>query len=172
MGHQIIPYITEAEIKERVRTLGRQIAEDYSGTDVLLIAILNGSTIFLADLIRATDLNLTVDFMAVSPFEEGGGVRILKDLSVDIAEKNVLIVEDLLDTGNTLTTVVDILRSRGVNSLKICSLLDKSAHRTTNVPVEYVGFVIPDRYVVGYGMDYEEQYRNLPYIGFIEYTED
>ena len=172
MGHRINPYITEEEIRDRIRVLGKQIAEDYKGTDLLLVAILNGSTVFLADLIRATDLNLTVDFLAVSPFEEGGGLRIRKDLSTDISEKNVLIVEDLLDTGSTLTTVVDILRSRGVNSLKICSLLDKSAHRTTNVPVEYVGFVIPDHYVVGYGMDYEEQYRNLPYIGFIEYTED
>lgn len=172
MGHRIIPYITEQEIKDRVRILGQQITEDYSGTDVVLVSILTGSTVFLADLIRATDLNLTVDFMAISAFEDGSGLRIRKDLSTDIAEKNVLIVEDLLDTGDTLTNVVDILRSRGVNSLKICALLDKSAHRTTNVPVEYVGFVIPDRYVVGYGMDYEEQYRTLPYIGFMEYTED
>ncbi len=178
MGYKITPYITESELKARTQELADQISADYRGKEVLMISILKGAVVFLTDLMRAVsqDVSVGIDFMVVSSYgdstESSGTVKIVKDLSVDIAGKDVLIVEDILDSGNTLSKIVEILKSRGVNSLKIVSLLDKPARHTHMVPVEYTGFVIPDKFVVGYGLDYGEKHRNLPYVGVIEFTED
>lgn len=177
MGYTITPYITEQEIRTRTKELAEQIKKDYEGKPILLISILKGAVVFLTDLMRALETeDVTIDFMVVSSYghgiESSGHVKITKDLSVDIAGKDVLIVEDILDSGNTLSTIIEILRGRGVNSLRICSLLDKPSRRTTVVPLEYTGFVIPDKFVVGYGLDYNEKHRNLPYIGVVEFTEN
>ena len=177
MGYTITPYITEQEIRTRTKELAEQIKKDYEGKPILLISILKGAVVFLTDLMRALETeDVTIDFMVVSSYghgtESNGHDKITKDLSVDIAGKDVLIVEDILDSGNTLSTIIEILRGRGVNSLRICSLLDKPSRRTTVVPLEYTGFVIPDKFVVGYGLDYSEKHRNLPYIGVVEFTEN
>lgn len=175
MEYKITPYITEEELRNRVKELAAQISEDYRGKEILMVSILKGAVVFLTDLMRAVDGDVTIDFMVVSSYGDGtessGRVKIVKDLSVDIAGKDVLIVEDILDSGNTLSKVVEILRSRGVNSLKIVALLDKPARHTHVVPVEYTGFVIPDKFVVGYGLDYSEKYRHLPYVGVVEFIE-
>lgn len=176
MEYKITPYITEEELKARIKELAAQISEDYKGKEILMVSILKGAVVFLTDLMRAVDGDVTIDFMVVSSYGDGtessGRVKIVKDLSVDIAGKDVLIVEDILDSGNTLSKVVEILQSRGVNSLKIVSLLDKPARHTHVVPVEYTGFVIPDKFVVGYGLDYGEKYRHLPYVGVVEFIEE
>lgn len=176
MEYKITPYITEEELKSRIKELAAQISEDYKGKEILMVSILKGAVVFLTDLMRAVDGDVTIDFMVVSSYGDGtessGRVKIVKDLSVDIAGKDVLIVEDILDSGNTLSKVVEILRSRGVNSLKIVSLLDKPSRHTHVVPVEYTGFVIPDKFVVGYGLDYGEKHRNLPYVGVVEFIEE
>ena len=168
--------ITRDQIAARVAEMGKEIAKDYEGKELLVVGILRGSVPFMADLIREIDNPLTIDFMSVSSYgastKTSGVVRILKDMESDIAGKHVLIVEDILDSGNTLSTIIEILRGRGVNSLRICSLLDKPSRRTTVVPLEYTGFVIPDKFVVGYGLDYNEKHRNLPYIGVVEFTEN
>ncbi len=176
MEYKITPYITEEELRNRVKELAAQISEDYRGKEILMVSILKGAVVFLTDLMRAVDGDVTIDFMVVSSYGDGtessGRVKIVKDLSVDIAGKDVLIVEDILDSGNTLSKVVEILRSRGVNSLKVVALLDKPARHTHVVPVEYTGFVIPDKFVVGYGLDYSEKYRHLPYVGMVEFIEE
>ncbi len=176
MGYNITPYITEEELKTRIKELAAQISEDYKGKEVLMVSILKGAVVFLADLMREVDLDVRIDFMVVSSYGDGtessGVIKIVKDLSVDIAGKDVLIVEDILDSGNTLSKLIDILRARNVNSLKIVSLLDKPSRHTHVVPIEYTGFTIPDKFVVGYGLDYQEKHRNLPYVGVIEFTED
>ncbi|MBQ1272864.1 MAG: hypoxanthine phosphoribosyltransferase [Clostridia bacterium] len=176
MGYNITPYITEEELKVRIKELAAQISEDYKGKEVLMVSILKGAVVFLTDLMREVDLDVRIDFMVVSSYgnstESSGAVKIVKDLSVDIAGKDVLIVEDILDSGNTLSKLIDILRARGANSLKIVSLLDKPSRHVQVVPIEYTGFTIPDKFVVGYGLDYQEKHRNLPYVGVIEFTED
>ncbi len=177
MGYHITPYITEDELKTRIKELAAQISQDYNGKEVLMVSILKGAVVFLTDLMREVEgPDVRIDFMVVSSYgdstESSGRIKISKDLSVDIAGKDVLIVEDILDSGNTLSKVVEILRGRGVNSLKIVSLLDKPARHTHVVPVEYTGFVIPDKFVVGYGLDYGEKHRNLPYIGVVEFDEN
>lgn len=177
MGYTITPYITEEELKTRTKELAAQISEDYKGKELLMVSILKGAVVFLTDLMREVkDVDVRIDFMVVSSYGDGtessGRVKILKDLSVDIAGKDVLVVEDILDSGNTLSKIVEILNGRGVNSLKIVSLLDKPSRHVNVVPVEYTGFVIPDKFVVGYGLDYQEKHRNLPYVGQIEFTEE
>ena len=176
MGYNITPYITEEELKARIKELAAQISEDYKGKEVLMVSILKGAVVFLTDLMREVDLDVHIDFMVVSSYgnstESSGAVKIVKDLSVDIAGKDVLIVEDILDSGNTLSKLIDILRARGANSLKIVSLLDKPSRHVQVVPIEYTGFTIPDKFVVGYGLDYQEKHRNLPYVGVVEFTED
>ena len=168
--------VTREEIAASIKKLGQQITNDYQGKDLVVVCILKGACIFFTDLIREIDLPLEIDFMVVSSYGDGtessGRIKILKDLSVDIAGKDVLIVEDILDSGNTLSKIVEILNGRGANSLKIVSLLDKPARHVNVVPVEYTGFVIPDKFVVGYGLDYQEKHRNLPYVGQIEFTEE
>lgn len=163
--------ISEEEIANKVKELAKQIEKDYEGEQLLVVGILKGASIFVSDLIRKIDLDVNIDFMSVSSYgngtESSGTVRILKDLDVDIAGKNVLIVEDIIDSGLTLSNLVKELKIRNPKSLKLCTLLDKPQRRTSNIPVDYVGFVIEDKFIVGYGIDWAEKYRNLPYIGSV-----
>lgn len=163
--------ITEEELREAVSRLGAQISKDYRNKKLKLISVLKGSVIFLADLARCIDTSLEMDFMAVSSYNSGvktsGVVRIIKDLDKPIEGNDILIVEDILDSGMTLRYLLDMLRERGPASIKIATLLDKPDRRQTDVQSDYVGFVVPDEFVVGYGLDYNEKYRNLPYVGVL-----
>jgi hypoxanthine phosphoribosyltransferase len=156
-------------ISERVAELGAQIAADYAGRDLRLVTVLKGGLIFLADLARAIDAPLTLDFMAVSSYATGapGAVRITKDLDDPIEGAAVLVVEDIIDTGLTLNYVLSNLRSREPASLEVCTLLDKDVRRIVDLPIAYTGFEIPDRFVVGYGLDLRGYHRNLPYVGTV-----
>ena len=171
MKHTVEVMIPEAEIKARIAELGRQITERYkdSGSDMVLVGLLRGSFMFMADLCREVQVSHEVDFMTASSYGSGMSttrdVKILKDLDEDIRGKDVLIVEDIIDSGNTLSKVREILSLREPKSLAICTLLDKPSRREVNVPVEFIGFSIPDEFVVGYGIDYAQRYRHLPYIG-------
>ncbi|MFU0800051.1 MAG: hypoxanthine phosphoribosyltransferase [Xylanivirga thermophila] len=160
--------IDEPTLKKRISELGAQITEDYRDKDLIVVGILKGAVIFLSDLVKEIDLPLSMDFMAVSSYglstHSSGVVRILKDLDQEIEGKDVLIVEDIVDTGLTLHYLVENLKSRKPNSLKICCCLDKPSRREVPVNVDYVGFDIPDEFVVGYGLDYGEKYRNIPHI--------
>jgi len=160
--------ISKEELEAKVKELGQMITRDYKDKDLMIVGILKGCVIFLSDLIREIDLPLTMDFMVVSSYgsstKSSGVVRIIKDLEKDIAGKDVLIVEDIVDTGLTLNYLVDYLKSRNANSVKICTLLEKPDRRKVEVDLEYVGFHIPDEFVVGYGLDYAEVYRNLPFV--------
>ncbi len=163
---------TPSQLEARVRELGAAITRDYSGRELLLVGILKGSYVFLADLSRAIALPCKVDFMAVSSYGDGccssGQVRIIKDLSQDIAGKDVLLVEDILDSGNTLFHLTRLLRQRGPASLKLCTLLDKPERRKQDIQADYRGFSVPDAFLVGYGLDYAENYRTLPYVGILK----
>ena len=161
------------QIRERIVELGSQITSEYAGKDLVLVGVLKGSCVFLADLMRSVDLNLTIDFMSVSSYKDGtkssGDVEILKDLSNSIRDKHVVIVEDIVDTGLTLTRLVEILGSRGAASIKIATFLDKPEPRIKKeLVVDYTGFVIPNKFVVGYGLDAAGRYRNLPFIAVVK----
>jgi len=161
------------DIKTRIADLGRQITADYQGGDLVLVGVLKGSCVFMADLMRAIDLPMKIDFMSVSSYKDGtvstGDVEILKDLSNPIRGKDVLVVEDIIDTGLTLTRLLDILGSRGANSIKLASFLDKPEPRINKeLKLDYTGFVIPNEFVVGYGLDAAGRYRNLPFIGVVK----
>lgn len=164
--------IPQSALQKRVTALGEMITEDYKGKKILLISILKGSCVFMTDLIRSIDLPLAIDFMYVSSYGSGtttsGMAKIIKDLDVDISGKDVLIVEDILDSGVTLSHVMDILKARKPASLRLCALLNKPDRRKVDVKLDYEGFVIPDEFVVGYGLDYDELYRNLPYVGVLK----
>nr|WP_293699194.1 hypoxanthine phosphoribosyltransferase [uncultured Peptostreptococcus sp.] len=168
--------LSQEEIENKVTELAKQIEKDYEGQDLLLVGILKGASVFVADLMRKINLNVNIDFMSVSSYGSGtvssGTVKILKDLDVDIKDKNVLIVEDIIDSGITLRNLYDTLMTREPRSLKLCTLLNKPARKKVDVNVDYVGFVIEDKFIVGYGIDYDEKYRNLPYIAIIEDVED
>ena len=167
---------SQEEIEAKVIELAKQIEKDYKGQDLLLVGILKGASVFVADLMRKIDLNVNIDFMSVSSYGSGtvssGTVKILKDLDVDIKDKNVLIVEDIIDSGITLRNLYDTLMTREPRSLKLCTLLNKPARKKVDVDVDYVGFVIEDKFIVGYGIDYDEKYRNLQYIAIVEDVED
>lgn len=172
--HQDVENIlfSEEQLRERVKALGAQITADYAGKEPVLASVLRGSYIFMADLTRAIDLPVTVDFMAVSSYGSGttssGQVEIKKDLSDTIEGRDLIIVEDILDSGNTLYYLIDMLKARKPNSIRICTLMDKPARRTKPIQADYVGFEIPDAFIVGYGLDYAERYRNLPYVGVLK----
>ena len=163
---------TQEELEKRVRELAAQITADYQGKEIILISVLRGSFVFMADLCRSIGLDVTVDFMAVSSYGGGtsstGQVQITKDLSGDISGKHVIVVEDILDSGNTLSYLLKLLEQRKPASIRLCTLLDKPERRTKPVEVSYSGFTIPDAFVVGYGLDYAEHYRGLPYIGILK----
>lgn len=157
---------TARDIRERVRDLGSAITRDYAGRSPVLISILKGGAMFHADLLRAIGVRARVDFMSISSYGAGasGVVRIMKDLDEDIGRQDVIVVEDIADTGLTLSYLLSTLRARDPASLEVCALLDKSVRRITPIDIRYRGFDCPDRFVVGYGLDYEERYRNLPFI--------
>ena len=165
--------ISEEEIRHRVCELGRQISSDYPGESLLLVGILKGSAIFLADLIRAIDLPVDYDFVAISSYgsdtRSSGVVRLLKDLESGVGDRHVIIVEDIVDTGWTLrmSYIVENIKARGASSVKVCALLDKPSRRQVEVDIHYRGFEIEDLFVVGYGLDYDGRYRNLPYVGVL-----
>ena len=166
--------ITEEEIKRRVKELGAEISKDYEGEMPVLVGILKGAVVFYADLCRAIPLPLSMDFMAVSSYgnktKASGEVEIRKDLSRSIEGKHVIVVEDIIDSGFTLTYLSRVLASRGAKSVKICTLLDKPSRRAPGITlkVDYSGFEVPDEFVVGYGLDFAEKYRNLPFIGVLK----
>jgi hypoxanthine phosphoribosyltransferase len=165
--------LTEEQIARRVAELGARITADYQGGPLTLVSVLKGSLPFMADLMRAIDLPLRIDLMEVSSYggsttESSGLVRILKDLSASIAGEDVLIVEDIIDTGLTLNYLIRYLRGKNPKSLRICTLLDKPARRLVEIPVDYIGFEIPDQFVIGYGLDYGEVYRNLRFVGVLK----
>ena len=160
------------ELEKRVAELGARITEDYRGKDVLMVGILKGAGVFFSDLIRHVDIPVAIDFMAISSYgsatKSSGVVRILKDLDNAISGRHVIIVEDIVDTGKTLAFLKETLLARGAASLKICTLLDKPDRRQVEIEADYFGFVIPNEFVVGYGLDYAEKYRNLPDIGVLK----
>ena len=163
---------TEEEIKDAAKRLADRINADYAGQEVVFVGLLKGSVQFMADLIKHIDLMCTVDFMCVSSYGNGtkstGRVNIIKDLSEPIDDKNVIIVEDIIDSGNTLNFINRYFSAKNANSVRICTLLDKPSRREVEIHVDYVGFEVPDEFVVGYGLDYREYYRNLPYIGVLK----
>lgn len=161
------------DIAARIKELGKQITEEYQGKELVLVGVLKGSVLFLADLMREIDLKMTIDFMSVSSYKDAtvssGDVEILKDLTNPIRGKDVIIVEDIVDTGLTLFRLTELLSSRGANSLKIATLLDKPEPRIKkDLKIDYKGFVIPNKFVVGYGLDAANRYRNLPFIGVVK----
>lgn len=164
--------ITEEELKARVSEIGKKITEDYKGKDIVFIGVLKGCFVFMADLLRAVDLHCEMDFMAASSYGSGtsttGAVKITKDLSRDIAGKDVIIVEDILDTGLTLSYLKKYLQTHEPASISIVTLLDKPERHIENIRADYFCFTVPDEFVVGYGLDYDEDYRNLPYIGVLK----
>lgn len=164
---------SKQQIRDRIRELGDQITRDYADKDLVLVSVLKGSCVFLADLMRVIDLKLTIDFMSVSSYKNEmrstGDVEILKDLSNSIRGKDVLVVEDIIDTGLTLSRLLDILGSRGANSIKLASFLDKPEPRIKKeLSIDYTGFVVPNKFVVGYGLDAAGRYRNLPFIAVVK----
>ena len=164
--------ITTDKLQERIRQMGEQIARDYAGRRPELICVLKGAMVFLSDLMRAIDLNLSIDYIAVSSYGKGvkssGEVKIIKDLDEPLQGRDIILVEDILDTGLTLSYLVNSFRARGATSVKIATLLNKPERRKVDVHADYIGFDIPDEFVVGYGLDYAERYRNLPYIGVVK----
>jgi len=165
--------IPEAKLKERVKELGREISRDYEGKKIMAICILRGGVMFLTDLIRHIEPPVAIDFMGVSSYGVGsrssdGEVRITLDLTTSIVGKHVLIVEDIIDSGNTLSSVIELLRTRNPASLEVCTLLNKYSRREVDVPIKYCGFDIPDKFVFGYGLDMDEYFRNLPFIGVVD----
>lgn len=164
--------ITSEEIGARVRELGQQITNDYAGQDILMIGVLRGAVIFMSDLARAIKRPIDIDFMAISSYglstSSSGVVRIIKDLDEVVQGRHILIVEDIIDSGLTLNYLVDNLKSRKPASVRICTLLSKPDRRKVDVQVDYNGFIIPDHFVVGYGLDYAGKYRNLPFIGILK----
>ena len=164
--------LDSSAIANRVAQLGAQLSTDYEGRTPVLVSVLKGAMVFLADLMRAMDLPTSIDFMEVSSYgaatESSGQVRILKDLGKPIEGRDVIVVEDIIDTGLTLNYLLGYLADRQPASIKICCLLDKPARRLAEIDIDYIGFTIPDRFVIGYGLDYDERYRNLPYIGVLK----
>jgi hypoxanthine phosphoribosyltransferase len=169
------PLINQQEIARRVKDLGRRISEDYQGRDVVMIGVLKGAFAFFSDLIRTVHVPAEVDFLVVSSYQSSrssGRVKVISDLTVDIKGHDVILVEDIVDSGLTLSFLKKKLLVRHPNSLRVCALLDKPERRSVNVQLEYVGFTIPNKYVVGYGLDYKNQYRNLPYIAVLDQVDD
>ena len=164
--------ITEEQIREKAAEIGRQISEDYAGEEIVMVGILRGAVPWMADVMKRVTLDMTIDFMACSSYgaatKSSGVVKINKDLDTDIEGKHVIIMEDIVDSGVTLNYLEGYLRSRGAASIKLCALLDKPEGRRVDIKADYVGFTVDDRFIVGYGLDYDQKYRNLPYITWLE----
>lgn len=164
--------LSEEEIQEIVTRVGAEVSRDYRGKNLVLVSVLKGSVVFMADLMRAIDIPLSIDFMVVSSYgngtESSGKVKIIKDLDLDLSGQDLLLVEDILDTGRTLYNLREILKMRSPSSIKICTFLDKPERRQADIAADYVGARVPDEFVVGYGLDYSQRYRNLPYLGVLK----
>lgn len=162
----------EEKLTAVVKDLGRRISEDYKGKNLLMVSVLKGSVVFMSDLMRAVTIPCRIDFMSVSSYGSGvktsGVVKIVKDLDIPLAGYDLLVVEDILDSGMTLSYILEVLEARGPKSVKLCTLLDKPDRRKVNIKPDYVGCEVPDEFVVGYGLDYDEKYRNLPYVGILK----
>ena len=173
MAERVEVMLSEEEVDRRIQEIGEQISKDYAGKQVHLVCVLKGGSCFLCELAKRSTVPVSLDFMSVSSYgsgtESSGDVKIKKDLEHSIEGENVIIIEDIIDSGNTLSRLSKLLAKRNPKSLTICTLLDKPERRVVDdVNVDYVGFVIPDKFVVGYGLDYDQRFRNLPYIGFVE----
>ncbi len=164
--------LTKEQIEQRVKEMGEEITKEYAGKNLVLVTVLKGAVVFLSDLMRAIETHTEIEFMVVSSYGAGtassGVVKIVKDIDIPLEEKDVLIVEDILDSGNTLSYIKSLIEGRNPRSIKVATLLDKPARRTAPLEADFVGFVIPDEFVIGYGLDYDEKYRNLPYIGVLK----
>ena len=171
--HHIEVMISEEEVNRRIRELGEQISRDYAGRPIHLICVLRGGSFFMCELAKRITVPVSLDFMSVSSYggdtKSSGVVKIVKDLDDSIRDKEVLVVEDIIDSGRTLSYLMAMLQDRGPKSLHLCTLLDKPDRRVVDVDVDYTGFRIPDEFVVGYGLDYDQKYRNLPYIGVVKF---
>ena len=167
--------ITQEQISRRAAEIGRMIEEDFEGQEVVLVGILKGAVMWMADIMKNVNLDVTIDFMALSSYgsstRSSGIVQINKDLDADVKGRNVIIIEDIVDSGTTLSYLKIYLENREARSVKICTLLDKPEGRRTDIDVDYIGFAVDDRFIVGYGLDYDQKYRNLPYIGVVEGVE-
>lgn len=173
MAERVRVLLTEEEVDRRIQEIGDQISRDYAGKQVHLICVLKGGAFFMCELAKRITVPVSLDFMSVSSYgsatKSSGVVRIVKDLDEPLKDKDVLVVEDIVDSGRTLSYLLDMLKDRGPRSVKLCTLLDKPERRVVEVPVDYTCFRIPDEFVVGYGLDYDQRYRNLPYIGVVEF---
>ena len=176
MREEIKELISEEQVNARIKELGEQISKDYAGKSVHLVCILKGACLFMCELAKRIEVPVSMDFMTVSSYGSGtkssGVVRIRKDLDDPIKDLHVLIVEDIVDSGRTLSYLEEVFRDRGCASVRTCTLLDKPERRVVDLKVDYTGFEIPDQFVVGYGMDYDQRYRDLPFIGVVNFVED
>lgn len=172
MGENIRVLLPEEELAARITEIGEQISKDYAGESVFIVCILKGAAFFACELAKRITVPVTIDFMATSSYGSGtvssGQVKIKKDLDLDVEGQNVIIVEDIIDSGNTLNFLSKLFKERNAKSVRMCTMLDKPDRREVDVDVDYTGFTIPDQFVVGYGLDYDQKYRNLPYIGVVE----
>ncbi|MBD5460464.1 MAG: hypoxanthine phosphoribosyltransferase [Lachnospiraceae bacterium] len=175
MAEHIKVFLSEKEVDDRIQQIGDQISRDYAGKEVHLICVLKGGSFFMCELAKRITVPVSLDFMSVSSYgsetKSSGVVKIVKDLDEPLKGKDVLVVEDIVDSGRTLSYLMEMLRDRGPASLRLCTLLDKPDRRVIDVDVDYTGFQIPDEFVVGYGLDYGQKYRNLPYIGIVEFDD-
>ena len=176
MAEKVHVLISEEDVDKRIQEIGAQISKDYAGKQVHLVCVLKGGVFFLCELAKRITIPVSLDFMSVSSYgsetKSSGVVRIVKDLDEPLKDKDVLVVEDIVDSGRTLSYLLEMLKDRGPKSVKLCTLLDKPDRRVVDVNVDYTGFTIPDEFVVGYGLDYAQRYRNLPYIGVVELDEE
>ncbi len=173
MSERIKVLLSEEEVDRRIQEIGEQISRDYEGKQVHLVCVLKGGSFFMCELAKRISVPVSLDFMSVSSYgsstKSSGVVKIVKDLDEPLKDKEVIVVEDVVDSGRTLSYLLEMLRDRGPRSLRLCTLLDKPDRRVVDVEVDYTGFQIPDKFVVGYGLDYDQKYRNLPYIGVVEF---
>lgn len=173
MAEHIKVLLTEEEVDRRIQELGDQISMDYAGKQVHLVCVLKGGSFFMCELAKRITIPVSIDFMSVASYGKGtessGDIRIIKDLDEPLKDKDVIVVEDIVDSGRTLSKLLEQFQSRKPESLKLCTLLDKPERRVVEVKVDYTGFLVPDQFIVGYGLDYAQRYRNLPYIGVVEF---
>ena len=173
MSERVRIMLTEQEVNDRIKKIGEQISKDYAGKSVHLVCVLKGGSFFMCELAKRITVPVTLDFMSASSYgsstKSSGVVKIVKDLDEPLRDKNVIVVEDIVDSGRTLSYLLDMLKARGPKSMALCTLLDKPDRRVIDVKVDYTGFQIPDEFVVGYGLDYDQRYRNLPYIGVVKF---
>lgn len=171
--HHVEVMLSEEEVDAKIKAIGEQISKDYAGKTVHLICVLKGGTFFMCELAKRISVPVTMDFMSVSSYgsdtKSSGIVKIVKDLDESIKDKDVIVIEDIIDSGRTLSHLLELLQNRSPKSLRLCTLLDKPDRRVVDVNVDYTGFCIPDEFVVGYGLDYDQKYRNLPYIGVVKF---